>query len=229
VPTQVPTDADVIAAFVRVGCARIHTLIPAIVVAYDPTLQKCDVQPVIRPRVDDPLLGTERPAFEPLLPIPNLPVVWPSGQGASTFGLLPGMPVVVVVAERSTDEWRTIGAIDNIPLDARRFDLSDGYVWPGGHSFNPAAGLLAPLTVGVEIDAAGAHVVSSSIPAAGVKLGSAAAVNSVILGEILTTFLTTFTTTLAGSTDPAVVSAASALAISLGGGTHLSLKVKVDI
>ena len=229
-PTQDPTDADVIAAFVRAGCARIHTCIPAVVIVYDPSTQKADVQPVIRPRIDDPLLDIERPTLTPLAPIPNLPVAWQSsGQAAQTFGLLPGDPVTVWIAERSTDEWRTGGLTDNIPLDARRFDLSDGIVYPGGRTFNPTAGPTAPLVVGVDIDAAGAHVIGSVLPVAGVKLGSAAAVQSAMLGEILTTFLTTFTTTLSGSTDPAVVSAAGALALSLSGGTHLSLKVKVDL
>lgn len=228
--TQAPSEADVIRAFVRAGIAQIHVSLPATVVTYDPTTQKATVQVAIRPRVDDTITGTERPALEPTAPIPNIPVLWPSSsQGSLTFGLLPGDPVTLLVQERSTDEWRTTGLPDNAPLDSRRFNLSDAIVLPGGRSFNPAAGLTAPLTVGAEVDALGATVVGSTVPVAGVKLGSAAAVNSAVLGEVLTGFLLAFTTALGGATDPAVTGAATALAASLNTGAHQSVKVKVDL
>ena len=226
--TQAPSESDVLAAWVRAGIAQIHTSFPATIIVYDPVLQKATVQPVVVPRIDDALLGVERPDI-PYPPIPNLPVIWPSSsQGSLTFGLVPGDPVTVFIAERSTDEWRTNGGPVNAPLDARRFNLSDGFVYPGGRSFNPASGLNAPL-LPTEVDVTGATVLGGKLPVAGVKLGSTAAVSSVILGEVLTTFLTTFTTGLSTSTDPAVVSAAAALAVSLATGTHLSLKVKVDL
>lgn len=247
VPTQDPTDADVMAAWVRAGIARIHTCIPAIVIVYDPTTQKCDVQPVIRPRIDDPLLDIERATLTPLAPIPNLPVAWQSsGQAAQTFGLLPGDPVTVWIAERSTDEWRTGGLTDNIPLDARRFDLSDGIVYPGGRTFNPAAGPTAPLVVGVDIDAAGAHVIGSTLPVAGVKLGSAAAIQSAMLGDLFETDLSVFMAALniyitalsvlpAGPLTPIQLLALTflpsvvAFEAQVNSGVHRSLKVKVDL
>lgn len=228
--TQAPSDIDVIKAFVRAGIAQIHVSLPATVIVYDPVTQKATVQPAIRPRVDDPLTGTERPTLEPTAPIPNVPVKWESSSvAAQTFGLFPGDPVTLLVQERSTDEWRTTGFPDNAPLDSRRFNLSDAVALPGGRSFNPAAGLTSPLLVGTQVDVLGAHVIYSSIPVAGVKLGSAAAVNSACLGEVLTTFLLAFTTTLGGAVDPAVTLAAANLAIALGTGAQNSTKVKVDL
>ena len=228
--TQAPSEADVIRAFVRAGIAQVHVSLPATVVTYDPTTQKATVQVAIRPRVDDTIAGIERPALEPTAPIPNIPVLWPSStQGSLTFGLLPGDPVTLLVQERSTDEWRSTGLPDNAPLDSRRFDLSDAIVLPGGRSFNPASGPTAPLTVGTEVDALGATVVGSTVPLAGLKLGSAAASQSAVLGEVLTAFLSAFATTLGGATDPAVTLAASNLLAALGTQAHKSIKVKVDL
>ena len=228
--TQAPSEADVIRAFVRAGIAQVHVSLPATVVTYDPATQKATVQVAIRPRVDDPILGTERPALEPTAPIPNVPVLWPSSsQGALTFGLVPGDPVTLLVQERSTDEWRITGLPDNAPLDSRRFNLSDAIVLPGGRSFNPAAGPSAPLLVGTEVDPLGATVLASAVPLAGVKLGSAAAVQSVVLGEVLTTMLAAFAGALTGATDPVVSGAATTLQTALGTGGHLSTKVKTDL
>ena len=157
--TQAPTEADVLNAFVRAGIAKVHVSLPATVIAYNPTLQQATVQVAIRPRVDDPILGIERAALEPTAPIPNIPVLWPSSsQGSLTFGLLPGDPVTLLVMERDTDSWRTIGLPDSLPIDSRRFNLSDAIVLPGGRSFNPAAGLTAPLVVGNQVDVLGATV-----------------------------------------------------------------------
>lgn len=189
--SQSPDISDVIREYVKAGCARIHTALPAVVVTYDATTQKATVQPVIRPRIDDPNLDVERVTLTPIPPIPNVPVLWRSGGGpaaastrwAHTAGLLPGDPVTLLIAERSTDEWRTTGAIDNLPLDARRFDLSDAIVIPGGRSFNPAAGLTAPLVVGTEVDAGGAQVLSVGLGGS-LKLGDAVAIDSALKGTL---------------------------------------------
>lgn len=203
--TQAPTEADVIRAFVRAGIAQVHVSLPATVVAYDPTTQKATVQVAIRPRVDDTITGTERPALEPTAPIPNIPVLWPSSsQGSLTFGLLPGDPVTLLVQERSTDEWRSTGLPDNAPLDARRFDLSDAVVLPGGRSFNPAAGLTAPLTVGTEVDALGAAVLGGGT----VKLGSAVALHPLAKGDVLSALLASIATVCATAIDPTSTTAA---------------------
>lgn len=183
-----PALEDVIREFVRAGCAKVHTTIPGTVVAYDPILQRATVQLSIRQRRADPLLDIERPALLPTPPIPNVPVVWPSGSqvvgGWSIHGpLVTGDPVTVVFAERSTDEWRTTGAPDNVPLHARRHAYTDAIAIPGGRAFNPAVVPTAPLSV----DAAqlAAVVISVGLPTT-LKLGGGLAVDAVIKG---TTFI----------------------------------------
>lgn len=177
-----PTLADVIREHLRAGLATVHTSLPAVVVAYDPALQRATVQPTIRARVDDPTLGVERPTLAPPPPLPNLPVVWPSGAAgtwALTGPLSPGDPVTVVVQERSTDEWRHTGVTAPVgaPVDARRWDLTDAVVVPGGRVFVP--GPAGPLPATAYDPAA---VVLSG---ATVKLGSSSATDAVALATLV--------------------------------------------
>jgi hypothetical protein len=211
--TDAPPWADVIAEAVRAGCAKVHTSFPATVVAYDPTTQKATVQPALRSRIDDPLLDRERPELTPPPPINNVPVVWPSGGGvASPWSLhgplAPGDPVTVLVAERSTDEWRTLGAVDNTPLDARRFDLSDAVAIPGGRSFNPSAPT-GPLGVGA-VDPVAAVLAGTLV-----KLGGSTAIEALVTGTTFIADLLVFVIALKASTDPVVSAAATAFELTL--------------
>jgi len=245
--TQEPTLEDVIREFVRVGLAKVHTSFPATIVTYNPALQTATIQPALHARIDDVLLDMERPDVVPPPVLSNVPVVWPSGGGAgpawSLHGpLTPGDPVTVVVAERSTDEWRTIGAPTNIPLDARRFDLSDAVCYPGGRSASPANPLTAPLGVGA-VDAA-AVVLAGLF----VKLGAGpTAIHALLHGDTfetdLATWLTAFDlliTALAAPGAPAVwAPGVQAAAVTFQGaqatfkgtvssGIHRSLKVTTE-
>jgi hypothetical protein len=224
--TDEPTWGDLLAEAVRAGCAKMHTSFPATVIAYDPTTQKATVQPALRSRIDDTLLDRERPDLAPPPPIANVPVVWPSGGGvASPWSLhgplAPGDPVTVVVAERSTDEWRTLGAVDNTPLDARRFDLSDAVAYPGGRSLNPSAGPTAPLGTGA-VDPVAAVLAGTLV-----KLGASTAIEPLLLGVTFLASLTTFLTAVALDTvdSPATAAAASQFLVDLGAAPHISTKV----
>jgi hypothetical protein len=192
--TQDPELPDVLAEWMRAGLAKVHTAIPATVVVYNPALQSASVQPVLRARIDDVLLDAERPDIAPIPPIPNVPIVWPSGFGGAwsiTGPLLPGDPVVVVVAERSLDEWKTTGAPDIAAQDARRFDLSDAFAIPGGRHFNPAIPTSGPLDP-TAIDPA-AVVIRGVL----VKLGSGpAAIHQLLHGETFEADLATWLTAL---------------------------------
>ena len=211
--TQDPQLEDVLAEWMRAGIARVHTAFPATVVVYNPALQSATVQPVLRSRIDDPLLDAERPDIAPPPPIPNVPIVWPSGAAAawSIHGpLLPGDPVLVVIAERETDVWRTTGAPDVAPLDARRFDLSDAFALPGGRHFNPTIPTSGPLPVEA-VDPL-ALVLRGTL----VKLGSGpAAIHPIPHGDLLVAALATFATACKLSTDPAVAAAAGTLEAAL--------------
>jgi hypothetical protein len=202
--TQEPSLEDVLREWMRAGIAKLHTAFPATVVTYNPALQSATVQPVIRSRIDDVLLDLERVDAVPPPPIPNVPIMWPSGAAAawSIHGpLLPGDPVLVVVAERETDVWRTTGAPDVVPLDARRFDLSDAFAIPGGRHFNPAIPTSGPLPVEA------VDPVAVVIRGVLVKLGSGpAAIHQVLHGETfeadLLTWLSALDTLLAVMATP---------------------------
>lgn len=195
--TQEPTLEDVIREFVRAGTAKMRISFPATVVVYDPVTQTATIQPALHSRVDDVLLDVERPEATPPPQLSGVPVVWPSGGGAaspwSVHGpLAPGDPVTVLVAERSTDEWRALGAPTNVPQDARRFDVSDAVCYPGGRCTNP--GGPNPLTTPLAPTA----VDPAALVLAGllVKLGGAAAVDQALKGTIFEADLLTWATAL---------------------------------
>ena len=209
--TQEPSQEDVLAEWMRAGKATIHTCFPAVIVVYDPALQKATIQPVLRCRIDDVLLDVERPDASPALPIHNVPIVWPSGNDVvgqwSIHGpLAPGDPVWVVIAERSTDIWRTTGAPDVAPLDARRFDLSDAFAIPGGRHFAPTPSGPLPITATDVL----ALVVGGTL----VKLGDGPlAINPLLLTPPFLAALGVFLAAVALDTVDSPVTAAAASAL----------------
>lgn len=215
------TLAKVIKAFVDAGLADTYTAIPALIIAYEPAVQRAQVQPVIRGRQEIPALDRVIPDPLPQPIIPNVPVVWPGGAaGGLTVPLLPGDTCTLVFAHRSTDEWRATGLPDNIAQHGRRHDLTDAICIPGGRSFNSAAptGPLGPAAV----DAAGVAVVLHALSL--LRLGGNTAVDPVIKGAIFTGHLTTFlTSTAAATTAPQIATAAGVFLAALG--PHLSTKV----
>jgi len=221
-----PTWEEIIAEAVRAGVAKVHTSMPAVVVAYDPTTQSASVQPVLVGRVADTLLDRERPDVAPPPPLHNVPIVWPSGATWSLHGpLVPGDPVTLVIAERSTDEWRTLGSTAGVvPLDARRFDLSDAVAIPGGRTF-AAAGTAAPLGA-TAVDPA-AVVLAGAL----VKLGSGpGATEPLMLGATFLSQLGTFLAAVALDTvdSPATAAAATDFLTELGANPPISLKVLTE-
>jgi hypothetical protein len=142
VSADTPGDADLLLEAGRAAVARVHTCLPGVVVSYDRTKQSATVQPAVRGRYKDPSTGELVTYQMPV--IANVPVAFPSGAGLSiTWDLESGDPVTLVFAERSIDEWKTVGGSDATPRDVRRHDLSDAIAIPGGRPFSdpvPAAG-----------------------------------------------------------------------------------------
>lgn len=233
-----PTLADVIREAMRAGLAEVHVALPAVVVSYDPALQRATVQPVIRGRVRDPETGREGPADRAPAAIPNLPVVWPAGHGGDvslTMGLDKGDPVTLVVQERSTDEWRATGRTDNAPLDGRRFDLSDAVVFAGGQSF------AKPLPPSAWAQDGGA--VLAGTPSKPVRLGGSGAEERAIQGDafmddygsLLGAFEEFLVTTSTATAAPQIAAAAEAFLLELTpfrtriiNRAHLTDRVKVQ-
>lgn len=151
-------------------CSRVHVSLPARVVTYYQATQTADVQPVVRARYrseDDTVEHYKLPV------IPGVPVVFPQGGGCSiTWPLAAGNSVLLVVAERSLDEWKATGDGDVSARSARRFDLTDAVA---------LAGLSSPSTPLAQV-LAGTLVVGA--PA--IALGSAGALQPFVFGTAMT-------------------------------------------
>ena len=119
---------------IRSEMARLRTAIPAKVLSYDPSKQTAKCEVLVKTRVVNG--ETEEVTFETPPPVPDVPVIWPSGGGQSlVLGLEPGDPVFLMCADRSTDEWSASSQDrPQEPFDVRQFDLSDAFAMPGGHS-----------------------------------------------------------------------------------------------
>src|ERR1022692_1972304 len=65
----------------------------------------------------------------------DVPVIFPSGGGCSlTFPLAKGDECLVVFASRCIDSWWQNGGTQNLPMETRLHDLSDGFCIPGPYS-----------------------------------------------------------------------------------------------
>lgn len=189
-----PSLGHVIRDYVRTGTAAMHTVLPARVLAYDHTMQKATVQPVVRWAHADAETGDLVRYVPP--PIANVPVQFPG----VAWPLLAGDFVTVLIAERSIDEWKTTGAGDTTPQDPRRFDPSDAIALPGLHSF------ASPLPAAA-VDPAAVVLWHRGLD---VKLGSSAAVDFVALASLVQAELQEIRTMLALHTHPVTGATAGA-------------------
>lgn len=130
---ETPDMADVVTQASKGEVAKVNVAVPAYVTAYDATKQEVTVQPVIRWRYTD-VNGdgeTELPA-----PIPAVPVLWPQANGlAITFPIVANDWVLLVICDRSIDEWEATGALDNTPQSIRRHSMTDAVAIPGVRPF----------------------------------------------------------------------------------------------
>lgn len=237
--TDNPRLATVLEEAIRAGTARMHTAAPATIVSYDATSQKAVVQLAVRPWVQDPDTLLSAPAERPTAPIPNVPVLFPGGNNRAnsiTWPLVPGDPVLLVIAERSTDEYRTTGQPDNKAQVPRRFDLSDAVAIPGFRSFNAAA-QTGPLPAAA-VDASALVLRGSA--GSPVKLGNNTATEAAFWGTTFETrlgvFMAAFSTYITAVSTATTVAQIAAAALTFKTavdtftgqvGTHQSLVVKV--
>lgn len=122
--------ADVLQLVMDRSNAKIRTTIPAKVQSFDKDTQTATVRPAVQSYYFD--VDEDEPAAYHPEPIANCPVWYPAGDGFSIrWPLTNGDDVLILVAERSIDEWAATGNSDAIPRDLRRFDLSDAIVLPG--------------------------------------------------------------------------------------------------
>jgi hypothetical protein len=167
-PSPTPSLAEVISETIAAARGGISVAMPATILSYDPARQIASVKPAISMRYESD--GVLVPS--PIGIVSNLPVLFPSGGGTSiTWNLLPGDQVLLIVCDRSLDEWKSTGAQENVPADIRRFDFTDAIVLPG----------IRPITqpLSVEAWAAGATVIKGD----DVRLGSSLALDFVALSS----------------------------------------------
>lgn len=209
--TNAPTLKDALAASMSRALEGVHTSMPGTVVSYDRTTQTATIRPAIRQtyRTGDGKLATEK-----LPDIPSVPVLFPTSAAASlTFDLAAGDPVILLVGESSTDEYRTGDSDDNDPQDVRRFDLSDSVAIPGGRP------------VGSTDYASGAMVLRSN----DIRLGSSAASDFVALASLVLAQLTSLYNQLLAHTHTSPVGPTGpALGVTVAPTSPAATKVKAE-
>lgn len=123
-----PTDAEIIRRALESRLADLWTAIPGKVVKYDSTTRTADVLPVVR----RPIATSEDELKHEDLPIiPNVPVLFPSGGGASiTWPIVPGDFVQLLIQTLSPQQWRQSGETSD-PGDLRLHSLGNAVCVPG--------------------------------------------------------------------------------------------------
>jgi hypothetical protein len=117
-------------SYIEADRALINTSIPAKIISYNPSSQKCTVIPLI-----DILLKDGRQKPNPILE--DVPVMFPSsGLSAISFPLKPNDTVLLVFSQRSLDSWLNSPNTDQVnPEDFRKHDYTDAIAIPGLFSF----------------------------------------------------------------------------------------------
>lgn len=121
-----PTLLEAVEAALTDVQARVRTLIPATVIAYNPATNTATVQPS---RLQQPADGGTP------TPLPQItgPVIWPrTGAWVMWTDLLPGDSVAIMVADRSIAEWRKSPPGTPVaPKGGRMHSLTDAVILPG--------------------------------------------------------------------------------------------------
>lgn len=113
---------------ISVEFENVHTCIPGQFVSFDFKKQKATVQPLMKK-----ILINKESLDLPV--IVNVPVVFPRTASAGiTFPINKGDKCLILFAERSIAEWKSLGTVAS-PEDARRYDISDAIAIPGLYSF----------------------------------------------------------------------------------------------
>lgn len=119
----------------------LHTALPGIVKSYNATTQTADIQPAVRGPIPKGRDGWDQ---ETLPVIPNVPIAWIQGGGASIqLTLAEGDHVLLIFNEADISGFRQTGDVADAH-DLARHDLSYPYAIPCGH---PDASPLPTVTI----------------------------------------------------------------------------------
>ena len=105
---------------------RLHVALPGKILSYDADTRTAQIQPLIRNwrRAEDPPVLLDVPVFFP---------------GNFTFTVSAGDECLVIFADSCIDGWFQNSGI-NVPISARRHDMSDGFALVGFFSKKRATG-----------------------------------------------------------------------------------------
>lgn len=117
--------------------AGMWTAMPGIVQSVDLTKMTLVAQLAIQGVVTD---SEENETNEDISPLVDVPICFPSGGGfILTMPIAVGDEVLVVLASRCIDSWWQNGGYQNVPMETRMHDLSDGFAIPGPKSLPKSA------------------------------------------------------------------------------------------
>jgi hypothetical protein len=141
VKRSTPTFHETVLALVDESLGQVCTGMPARVESYDPTTQRCSVQPLVQ-RVYDDASGNRVAERHPV--VSDVPVCFPgAGSWRLTFPIASGDTVWLMFSQASLDLWlQRGGEVD--PEDPRRHHLSDAVAYPGLRPFSHALGDASP-------------------------------------------------------------------------------------
>lgn len=170
-PQTAKTPIDNLREASRAAVARVNVALPVSVLSYDSTTQKVTVriaQSFYRKNADGDVEAYRPPD------IPGVPVAFPgAGDFSITWPLAAGDTGIIVVADRSMDEWKVNGRTTVEQQDKRRHNLLDAVFIPGLRSYADA------------VPAAGVDGSAMVIRGAEIKLGSSAATSFVALATLV--------------------------------------------
>lgn len=125
---RAPQLAELLSAVLEHRLSQVHVCMPGIVESYDATKQTASVRPAIKNVIVTGAFSGEQELEFPV--IPDVPVCHPrAGAWFVHLPLSAGDTVMLHFAERSLDQWRALGGVQN-PLDLRKHDLSDAIAVP---------------------------------------------------------------------------------------------------
>lgn len=127
IDSRSPTLAEVVRRAMDHRLSTVHVAMPAIVQSYDAATQTCAVKPAILQQI---LNGDGEEETQAYPVINNVPVAGLRfGSWFIVAPLAQGDSVMLQFAERSIDNWRALGGVQD-PVDLRMHDLADAIALP---------------------------------------------------------------------------------------------------
>lgn len=130
---EAPSLSDILNTAIRYNLSNVHTSFPGKVLEYSAGNQKANIQPLIKKVYMD-----KRVESYPVLT--NVPVVFPrTANSIISLPIKKGDLVLVIITERSIDQWLEKTGEESEPVSNRRFDLSDAVAIPGLYPFGSSS------------------------------------------------------------------------------------------